>query len=52
MSEWEVDCLRDRGRVLTGKFAHYCNEWDGMTVDETCAEFAACLCQLKENRDE
>lgn len=27
-----------------GKLKHYCYEWDGMAIDETCQEFDACLC--------
>ena len=42
--EWEEACMRWRGEVLTGKFAHYCWEWDGLPVDETCKEFEVCLC--------
>ena len=29
---------------LTGKFKHFCLEWDGMAIDETCPEFESCLC--------
>ena len=29
---------------LTGKYAHYCWEWDGLRIDETCAEFFHCTC--------
>lgn len=31
-------------KILTGKFKHYCWEWDGMAIDETCAEFEVCSC--------
>jgi hypothetical protein len=30
--------------VLKGKYKHYCWEWDGMTIDETCPEFLSCSC--------
>lgn len=30
--------------ILTGDWKHYCHEWDGMAIDETCPEFEACLC--------
>ena len=33
---------------LKGKYKHYCKEWDGMAIDETCPEFEACLCYDKE----
>jgi hypothetical protein len=32
---------------LTGKHKHYCWDWDGMAIDETCPEFDACLCFRK-----
>ncbi len=41
---WVVECLRERGKVLTGENAHYCHEWDGLTVDETTPEWDSCLC--------
>ena len=31
-----LDSLLQRRHVLTGEFAHYCWEWDGLPVDETC----------------
>ena len=46
--EWETDCLRWRGRVLTGKHAHWCFDWDGLPVDETCDEFHSCTCTGKD----
>lgn len=36
-------CIKYRGRVLTGEFAHWCNAWDGLPVDETCEEWP-CEC--------
>lgn len=29
---------------LSGKLKHYCYDWDGMAIDETCAEFSVCSC--------
>jgi hypothetical protein len=29
---------------LTGQYRHYCPEFDGMAIDETCPEFEYCLC--------
>lgn len=44
-TDFERDCIKERGRILTGKFRHYCWEWDGMTMDETCPEFwDTCTC--------
>jgi hypothetical protein len=42
--DWNEDCLRWRGRVLTGKYKHWCNEWDGLPVDETTPEWPTCTC--------
>ena len=36
---WCADCMKWRGRVLTGKFRHWCFEWDGLPVDETTPEW-------------
>ena len=38
-SPWEVDCLHWRGRVLTGKHAHWCDAYDQLPVDETTPEW-------------
>ena len=42
--EWHDGCMKWRGHVLTGHHAHYCFSWDGLPVDETCAEWP-CGCQ-------
>ncbi len=44
MPNWEEDCMHFRGRVLTGKHAHWCTEFDGLPVDETCPEWGNCTC--------
>ena len=36
---WESECLKWRGVVLTGERAHYCFDYDGLPVDETCVEW-------------
>ncbi|HZN68024.1 MAG TPA: hypothetical protein VFB66_22250 [Tepidisphaeraceae bacterium] len=47
MSDFDRDCLLERGHILTGRFAHYCHDWDGLTMDETCDEFeSTCACRL------
>ena len=43
-ADWREDCLRWRGVVLTGDKAHWCHDWDGLPVDETCREFESCTC--------
>jgi hypothetical protein len=46
--EWgenfDYDSHRYRGKILTGKYAHYCMSWDELPTDETCIEFASCHC--------
>jgi hypothetical protein len=43
-AEWVEVCVDIHGRVLTGKHQHYCAEYDGLPVDETCPEFDDCVC--------
>lgn len=45
-SDWEKDCIRWRGVVLTGQHWHWCFGWDGLPVDETCLEWP-CGCLIK-----
>lgn len=45
--DWHTDCQKWRGRVLTGKHAHWCAEWDHLPMDETCAEWP-CGCWQSE----
>ena len=42
--DWRSNSRHQHGRVLTGKFCHYCPEWDFLTVDETVPEWEACVC--------
>jgi hypothetical protein len=44
MSEFEQDCMATYGRLLTGKYKHYCSELDYVPIDETCPEFDSCAC--------
>ena len=44
MTEFEEDCIKWRGKILTGKHAHYCYDWDFLPVDETCPEYECCHC--------
>lgn len=41
---FEADCIRWHGRVLLGKYAHYCYDWDCLPVDETTPEWDSCAC--------
>ena len=45
--DWIDDCMKFWGKVLTGEKAHWCYEWDGLPIDETCKEFECCICELK-----
>ena len=46
-SDWVADCMREYGRVLTGSLSHWCPDFDGMPIDETClAEIECCSCSL------
>ncbi len=50
---WDAECTKWRGEILTGKWRHYCNEWDGLPVDETTGEFCCCRCWIiADNGDE
>ncbi len=42
--DWRQDCLKWRGRVLTGRYAHWCIEWDGLPIDETTTMEWPCAC--------
>ena len=42
--DWQDDCLRWRGRLLTGTYAHYCYDWDMLPVDESTPEYQGCTC--------
>lgn len=47
---WAADCAFWYGELLTGKFRHWCPEWDGLPIDETCPEFKACVCYKEDER--
>lgn len=48
VNQWEVDCIKWHGRLLTGKFSHYCSDWDELPVDETIDEFDCCHCTIQD----
>ena len=41
---WDEDCMRFYGKILDGEKAHYCHDWDGLPIDETCKELRCCHC--------
>lgn len=40
--EWMEDCIEFRGEILTGKYGHWCFDWDDLPIDETCDEWPCC----------
>lgn len=42
--DWDNDCLLFWGKVLTGGDAHWCHDWDGLPIDNTCKEYEFCHC--------
>jgi hypothetical protein len=48
-ADWITDCTRERHKVLTGQFAHWCPDWDYLPVDETTPEWECCTCYPKES---
>lgn len=51
MNEFEQDCMHFHGKILTGKYKHFCPDFDYLPIDETCMEFEYCLCEW-ENENE
>ena len=48
---WQRDCMKWRGRVLTGKYCHWCYDWDELPIDETTPEWpCSCAAALKETK--
>lgn len=47
---WIHDCRVWYDRLLTGKFAHYCLDWDNIPVDETTEEWKCCTCFNEEEK--
>jgi len=42
--DWIEDCVRWRGTVLRGFYAHWCHDWDCLPVDENTPEMDCCCC--------
>ena len=49
--DWIEDCQQWRGRLLTGRYAHWCMEWDDLPIDETCPEWP-CGCGIEDTHVE
>ena len=43
---WIEDCMKWWGRVLDGKNAHWCPDWDDLPIDVTYDEFECCTCDF------
>lgn len=52
--EWREACFLERGCLLEGFYSHWCWDWDGLVVDETCVEFLSgcCTCFDEESSDD
>ena len=50
--DWIEDCNHHHGRLLTGKFAHWCPDFDYLAIDETVDEFQYCQCEWENKEDE
>ena len=46
-SDFIEDCIRWRGRVLNGDYAHWCPDWDFDPICDTMPEYEACRCPKK-----
>ena len=44
MTDLDQDAIQIYGNPLTGKYKHYCCEFDYLPIDEHCFEFKFCLC--------
>ena len=44
MTELDEESIKFYGKPLTGKYKHFCVEWDFLPIDESCYEFKYCLC--------
>lgn len=50
--EWIAECMRYWGRTLTGRYCHWCPDWDYLPIDNTCElEFECCTCPKDEAND-
>lgn len=52
MTEFEEDCMLFYRKILTGKYKHYCPDWDFLPIDETCPEFNCCTCPDPKEKEE
>jgi hypothetical protein len=51
-SDWEQDCLHWHGKILIGKFAHWCPDFDDLPIDETMEmEWQICTCEQEDKAE-
>lgn len=43
-AEAEAECIKWRGRILDGQYFHFCDDWDGLPIDETTIGEWPCYC--------
>lgn len=51
MTEFDEECMKFYGKTLTGKYKHFCAEFDYLPIDETCTEFEYCLCEWEDDNE-
>ena len=51
MTEFEEDCIHHYGKILTGKYRHYCPEFDFLSIDDTCFEYEFCICEFEDENE-
>lgn len=44
MTDLDEDSIAIYGDILSGKYKHYCCEFDYLPIDEHCFEFKFCMC--------
>lgn len=44
LSELDEESIKFYGKPLTGKYKHFCVEFDFLPIDERCEEFKYCMC--------
>jgi len=44
-TDWAEDCMHWHGRILNGEKRHWCWDWDGLPIDDTCDEIQCCHCE-------
>jgi hypothetical protein len=48
MIEFDEECMHFYGEVLTGKYKHFCPDFDYLPIDESCFEYQFCTCEWED----